>query len=371
MPYTFNQFEQKMQQISSITLLEFSGVKNPIKWKCNTCGTIYSRKQADGILKRKTLCQKCHHVSNDDRIKKIERFQQRAEQLGYDITILSYNGECYPLTYKCNKCDSVYTIEYARNIFDPRRKGICCKKCYNELLFQEKINSLKEECCSHELDFISISNKRNVKLLCKNCGEIFTRDIYRLKNNYSCPYCGGKKVSYRQFLNRLSAIHSDDFIILNAEDYKSLHINSILVKHKCGFCYKTSASNLLKNNCPKCSKKDSRGERQLMRIFDNNQISYIYQYKVQIDNRYYYFDFFLPDINTMIEYDGAQHYMPVEYFGGEQQFAKQKNIDNLKNDWCKNNNIQLIRISYSQDIKKVLESSTTILNGVDSSESKR
>ena len=108
-----------------------------------------------------------------------------------------------------------------------------------------------------------------------------------------------------------------------------------------------------------------------MRIFDDNQISYIYQYKVQIDNRYYYFDFFLPDINTIIEYDGAQHYMPVEYFGGEQQFAKQKNIDNLKNDWCKNNNIQLIRISYSQDIKKVLESSTTILNGVDSSESKR
>lgn len=301
----------------------------------------------------------------------LNQFEHEVNKLGYDITILSYSGKCAPLVYRCNKCNTVYNLKYARNLFDPRAKSKGCKKCYNQAIFNRRIEILKQECNYHNLDFISIANKRNVKLLCKNCGEVFTRDLYRLKDNYSCPFCYGQKVTYKKFLERLSAIHSDDFLILNAEQYKSMNSNSILVKHKCGFCYKTSPKNLLKNNCPKCSKKSSKGERQLMKLLDDNQINYIYQYKVQIDNKHYYFDFFLPDNNLIIEYDGAQHYIPVEYFGGEAQLIKQQNIDKLKNKWCDENNIQLIRINYLQDIRKTLERSTTILNGVDSSESKK
>ena len=47
------------------------------------------------------------------------------------------------------------------------------------------------------------------------------------------------------------------------------------------------------------------------------------------------FDFYLPNINTCIEYDGEQHFLPVEYFGGEDAFNRQVTYDNIKNEWCK------------------------------------
>ena len=47
----------------------------------------------------------------------------------------------------------------------------------------------------------------------------------------------------------------------------------------------------------------------------------------------------------LIEYDGQQHQKPVEFFGGDERFKEQQWRDWYKNDWCKNNNIPLIRIS--------------------------
>ena len=62
------------------------------------------------------------------------------------------------------------------------------------------------------------------------------------------------------------------------------------------------------------------------------------------------FDFVILDesnqITICIEFDGEQHFHPVEYFGGEEAFIKQQERDNRKNEWCKENNIKLIRIPY-------------------------
>lgn len=49
----------------------------------------------------------------------------------------------------------------------------------------------------------------------------------------------------------------------------------------------------------------------------------------------------------MLEYDGQQHFIPVELFGGEESMIRQQERDNRKNDWCKENNIRLKRIPYT------------------------
>ena len=68
----------------------------------------------------------------------------------------------------------------------------------------------------------------------------------------------------------------------------------------------------------------------------------------------YCFDFYIPKSNICIEYDGMQHYQPIEHFGGEER-QKEDNIrDNIKTEYCKNNNIKLIRISYL-DFEKIEE----------------
>jgi very-short-patch-repair endonuclease len=62
------------------------------------------------------------------------------------------------------------------------------------------------------------------------------------------------------------------------------------------------------------------------------------------------FDFYLPDYKTCIEYDGEQHFKPIKRFGGEDRYKISLERDNIKNIWCKENLINLIRISYKESI---------------------
>ena len=66
------------------------------------------------------------------------------------------------------------------------------------------------------------------------------------------------------------------------------------------------------------------------------------------------FDFYLPDYNCCIEYDGRQHFQAIEYWGGEEVFQLTQFHDQIKNDYCKENNIRLIRIKYDEDVSEVL-----------------
>lgn len=143
------------------------------------------------------------------------------------------------------------------------------------------------------------------------------------------------------------------------ESYKGAH-TKILVRHECGFIWKVKPGNL--NNgkgCPKCSKKFSKGERKIIEFLDNKNINYIFQYPIEIKGHHLVIDFYLPDHNIFIEYNGEQHYQPVNFFGGEEKFQKQIENDKLKKDFFKDS---LIEISYLDfdNIFEILESSTTI-----------
>ena len=69
------------------------------------------------------------------------------------------------------------------------------------------------------------------------------------------------------------------------------------------------------------------------------------------------FDFYIPDLNITIEYDGRQHYEIIDYFGGLDGFIDTKIRDTIKTIYCKENNIKLIRIPYwdFDKIEKILE----------------
>lgn len=67
------------------------------------------------------------------------------------------------------------------------------------------------------------------------------------------------------------------------------------------------------------------------------------------------FDFYLPDYNICIEYDGLQHYESIEYFGGEKNYKLRIEKDKIKTKYCQDNNIILERIIYSDNIIEKLE----------------
>ena len=61
-------------------------------------------------------------------------------------------------------------------------------------------------------------------------------------------------------------------------------------------------------------------------------------------------DIFIPSIKVGIEYQGIQHYEPVNFFGGEKGFIKTQERDNRKKVLCAKNGITLIEWSYTTDI---------------------
>jgi hypothetical protein len=61
-------------------------------------------------------------------------------------------------------------------------------------------------------------------------------------------------------------------------------------------------------------------------------------------------------MRTCIEFDGEQHFHPVSHFGGIMAYESLKINDKIKNDYCEDNYISLIRIRYDQidDIYRIL-----------------
>ena len=66
------------------------------------------------------------------------------------------------------------------------------------------------------------------------------------------------------------------------------------------------------------------------------------------------FDFYIPKDNICIEYQGKQHYEPIDHFGGLDKFNELIKRDKIKKEYCENNNILLIIIKYDDDILDIL-----------------
>ena len=67
------------------------------------------------------------------------------------------------------------------------------------------------------------------------------------------------------------------------------------------------------------------------------------------------FDFYLYDYNTVIEFDGEQHNKPVDFFGGEEGLARRVVNDKIKNDYCSQNNINMIRLPHTLTTQQIEE----------------
>ena len=98
---------------------------------------------------------------------------------------------------------------------------------------------------------------------------------------------------------------------------------------------------------------------------DDEKISYKMEYTFN-DCKYkklLRFDFYLPDYNCCIEYDGEQHFKESTFFREDLKEIQKR--DNIKNEYCKQNDIKLIRIPYT-DLKRISKDYLFSLIGGDS-----
>lgn len=120
---------------------------------------------------------------------------------------------------------------------------------------------------------------------------------------------------------------------------------------------------LLSGNTASCGRlKRSHGELNIEKFLKEHNISYKTEYSFNDliscnSNKKLRFDFAIfnkEKLVALIEYDGQQHYQPIEYYGGEKAFINRTMNDNLKNIYCDNHNILLIRIGYYDNIQDKL-----------------
>ena len=62
------------------------------------------------------------------------------------------------------------------------------------------------------------------------------------------------------------------------------------------------------------------------------------------------FDIFIPTQKIAIEYQGRQHYEPVQYFGGEEAFKKTQELDKQKARLCYENGVNLVYFRFDEEI---------------------
>lgn len=131
-----------------------------------------------------------------------------------------------------------------------------------------------------------------------------------------------------------------------------------LCKCQCGNELIVSASNLKSGNTKSCGCLiKSAGESKIEELLTQNNIIFEAQKtfdscRFNLTNALARFDYYLPAYNILIEYDGIQHF---KQRNGREELSKIQERDRYKTQWCKENNIPLIRIPYTDYNKLSIE----------------
>lgn len=191
--------------------------------------------------------------------------------------------------------------------------------------------------CHHHLDkgiqYNTVDNIINGHHICKYCGCSELWENNRITIDIIQAECNRIGVNY---IGRFSK---------NNES----HIQYICPYHQEIGIQTTSWTHFkeLGKGCPHCN-KISKGELKIYNYLLQNNITFFREHKFNncINNRRLRFDFYLPEKNIIIEFNGIQHYKPISIFGGEEKFKLNQQNDKIKIKYCNDNNIQMIIIPY-------------------------
>ena len=211
---------------------------------------------------------------------------------------------------------------------------------------------------------------------CLACGYGKEGEWTPTRNNllkgHGCPNCYGNVRYTQEDAERIIKFEGNgDYVLTDEVPYVNID-TKVIVKHlSCGNKYPVTLWHFMYGNrCPKCA--SSMGEKRVMRVLEDDlnlvrDKTYVGQksfdgLKFKKPLR---FDFYIPKYNLCIEYDGQQHNHPVELFDEQDPFENRKKRDQLKNDYCKQHHINLLRIPYKyrtyKQIKgKILDYLSTI-----------
>ena len=244
---------------------------------------------------------------------------------------------------------------------DVRTNHSCCKVCNGNDRSTAEFDKMVKEKFPH----ISVIGdyfgaRKKVKVRCNIDGNEWEPYAYNLLSGCGCPVCHYnkigdlKRIPQEIKMDKLQSIHPDiQFLSTPVLSHDNVRCKC----KKCGYEWYASYDNLTKSNkptgCPSCSK--SKGEAKIDLLLRE------WGYKFTVEKTFnelkdinlLRFDFYLNDFNLLIEYDGEYHYGPVYSSNDARDMAQREHEyellvkhDNMKNKYCLDHHIPLLRIPY-------------------------
>ena len=242
--------------------------------------------------------------------------------------------------------------------------GHGCPKCAHKML--GNILSLSHEDFEKRVKF----NDKNIELLsdyvnattkikykCLECEYVGYALPYNLiKDN--CPRCSNHERYTTEDFRKKILLINPNVLVIGEYVNRTTKIECMCLLDGCKW---NVEPRLLLNGsgCPQCY--ETNGERRIRLWLEKHNIPYNFQetFNDCKDKRLLPFDFYLPTYNTIIEYDGEGHFKSIDFSGdgkesADKQFILTQKHDNIKNEYCKNNDIKLLRIPYFKNIEEEL-----------------
>lgn len=231
-----------------------------------------------------------------------------------------------------------------------------CHYCNNELNDKKvKTDTIIERCKELNLLYVDRYVKdygAYVKYICpthKNKGVNVMAWTHLKTCSVGCPYCTGRYKTTDDFKREMKNIHPNIKIV---GEYKGSEKRVKCMCKKCNTFWSPLARSLKSGQgCPVC--KISKGEMAIKNFLNSNNIEFLQQYSFDdcVYKEKLKFDFYIPVINTAIEFDGIQHFKPVDFASkgdgwAETQLEMNQKRDSIKNKYCRENKVNLIRIPY-------------------------
>lgn len=307
-----------------------------------------NREDYISIFKFKMIgnCDLCNGINKTNRKYTIQFVRQYFERYGCEL-ISTYKNWEHKLQYKC-KCTHITNTSLRS--FMTRNPSKKCRSCIQREYNNDELKKLfSANGCELQSKWTGVN--KPVIFKC-SCGKLGNKTIYRFKEHPYCGACGtekninSKKYTFDEVYdyfeqqncklisNSYTNSHEKLDYICVCGEYSSIRFYCFLQGQRCG-CIK------------------SLGEQFIQNTIKELGYSYKAQYKFNncINERRLSFDFYI-DNKFLIEVDGEQHFKSIEKWGGIPALKKRIKRDMIKNKYCIDNNIPLLRISF-KEIKKI------------------
>lgn len=289
-----------------------------------------------------------------------EEFIEMAKEVHqneYDYSLVEYKGMEVPVTIICPKHGEFQQTPHTHI----HGKGGCpkCKHRSYKLTTEEWIEKATKA-HNGKYDYSKVlykDSKTKVCIICPEHGEFWQLPNNHLKT-YGCPKCGKLRITSNtnEFIQKATLVHGNKY------NYSKViyRTNQNKVTITCpihGDFEQSPNSHLSGSGCPKCN--CSKGEARISNFLDKNKILYFKQFEIAIDQDINpsgkaFIDFYVPEYNLFIEFNGIQHYKEVEYFNLNRSFEVQKLRDKYVKQYCLDNQINLLEIPYNEEVDSYL-----------------